>query len=168
MLEYEELKRKCTQLFKEGKVRVSSSPCVATFDMVRKSDGSIRVCIDHRAINERTVKNSFPLPSIDDLTDQMRDDTYITHLDLRSAYNQVRMSDDSPSDDLIAATTFQEPTPNGSLCYGIRFVQCYSYFYASYDARTRPIYTSARYCFVYLDDICSYSKSPEEHLDHIR
>ncbi len=67
--------------------------------MVRKSDGSIRVCIDYRAINERTVKDSFPLHRIDDLIDQLRDATCITHLDLRSAYNQVRMSDDGPSDD---------------------------------------------------------------------
>jgi len=67
--------------------------------MVRKSDGSIRFCIDHRAINDRTVKDSFPLPLIDDLIDQLRDATCITHLDLRSAYNKVKMSDDGPSDD---------------------------------------------------------------------
>jgi hypothetical protein len=84
--EYEELKRQCTELFKEGKVRVSKSPYAAPIVMVRKSDGSIRVCIDYRAINERTVKDSFPLPRIDDLIDQLRDATCITHLDLRSAY----------------------------------------------------------------------------------
>ena len=91
--EYEALKRQCTELFKEGKVRISKSPYAAPIVMVRKSDGSIRVCIDYRAINERTVKDSFPLPRIDDLIDQLRDATCITHLDLRSAYNQVRMSE---------------------------------------------------------------------------
>ena len=80
--------------------------------MIRKSDGSIRVCIDYRAIIERAVKDSFPLPRIDDLIDQLRDATCIIHLDLRSAYNQVRMSDDGPSDDSIATTTFQGLTPN--------------------------------------------------------
>jgi hypothetical protein len=45
-------------------------------------DCSIRVCIDYRAINERTVKDSFPLPRIDDLIDQLKDATCITHLDL--------------------------------------------------------------------------------------
>jgi len=55
--------------------------------MVRKLDGSIRVCIDHRAINERAVKDSFPLPRIDDLIDKLREANCITHLDLRSAYN---------------------------------------------------------------------------------
>ena len=84
--------------------------------MVRKSDGWIRVCIDYRAINERTVKDPFPLPRIDDLIDQLRDATCITHLDLGSAFDQVRMSDDGPSGDSITTTTFQGLTPNGSPC----------------------------------------------------
>ena len=64
--------------------------------MVRKIDGSIRVCIDYRAINERTAKDSFPLPRSDDLIDQLRDATCIAQLDLRSTYNHVRMPDDGP------------------------------------------------------------------------
>ena len=74
--------------------------------MVRKSDGLIIVCIDYRAIDECTVKDQFPLPRSDDLIDLLRDATCITHLGLRSAYNQVRMSDDGPSDNSIDATTF--------------------------------------------------------------
>ena len=84
--------------------------------MVRKSDGSIRVCIDYRTINERTVKNSLALSRFDDLIYQLRDVTCITQLDLRSAYNQVIMSDDGPSDDSIVATLFQGLTSNGSPC----------------------------------------------------
>ncbi len=89
-----ELNRQRSELFKEGKVRVSSNPYDTPIIRVRKSDDSIRVCIDYRAINERPIKNLFSLPRIDDLIDQSRDVTYITHLDLRSAYNQMRMSDD--------------------------------------------------------------------------
>jgi hypothetical protein len=104
--EYEELKRECTEIFKEDKVQISKSPYAAPIVKVRKSDGSIRVCIDYRAINERTVKDSFPLPRINDLIDQLKDATCITHLDLQSPYNQVRMSYDGPLDDSIAAKTF--------------------------------------------------------------
>jgi hypothetical protein len=75
--------------------------------MVRKSDDSIRVCIDYRAINERTVKHSFPFPRIHDLIDKLRESNCITHLDLRSAYNQVRMCDNDPTDHSIVATPFQ-------------------------------------------------------------
>ncbi len=116
MHEYEELERKYTELFKEVKVRISKSHYAAPIVMVQKLDVSIRVCIDYRAINERTVKDSFPLPRIDDLIDQLRDATCVTHFDLRSAYNQVRMSNDGPLDDSIAATSFQGLTPNGSPC----------------------------------------------------
>jgi hypothetical protein len=102
--EYEELKRQCTKLFKEGKLRISKISYGAPIVMVRKSNGSIRVCIDHRAINERKIKDSFPLPRIDDLIDQLKDATCIMHLDLRLAYYKVKMSDDGPSDDSIATT----------------------------------------------------------------
>ncbi len=92
--------------------------------MVRKSSGSISFCIYDCAINERKVKDSFPLPRIDDLVDQLRDATCITHLKLPSPCNQVRMSDDGPSDDSIVATTSQGLNHDGSLffgnaCYGI-------------------------------------------------
>jgi hypothetical protein len=87
--DYEELTRQCTKLFREVEDRVSKSPYAAPIVMVRKSCGSIRVCIDYRAINERTVTDSFPLPRIDVLIDKFREANCITHLDLRSAYSQV-------------------------------------------------------------------------------
>ena len=70
--------------------------------MVQKSVGLIRVCTDYREITERTAKDSFTLSRIDDFIDKLREVNCITHLDLRSAYNQVRMSDDGPTDDSIA------------------------------------------------------------------
>ena len=60
--EFEELKRQCTDLFKQGLVRVSNSPYAAPIVMVRKTDGSSRVCVDYKALNKWTVKDSFPLP----------------------------------------------------------------------------------------------------------
>ncbi len=74
--------------------------------MVRKPDGSIRVCVDYRALNECTVKDTFQLPQIDDLLDKLHNAKCMTRLDLRSAYSQVRMSDDGPQDVFIAATAF--------------------------------------------------------------
>jgi len=62
------------------------------------------------------VKDSFSLPRIDDLLDKLRSAKCMAHLDLRSAYNQVRMSDDGPQDYSIAATAFQGLTPNGTSC----------------------------------------------------
>jgi hypothetical protein len=132
--------------------------------MVRKSDGSIRDCIDYRAINERTVKKSFPLPRIDDYIDILREANCITHLDLTSAYNQVRMSDDGSTDDSIATTTFQELTPSGAPCLlemlVMRFGLC----------NAPPTFTRLMthvldpfihlFVVVYLDDMYVYSKNP--------
>ena len=96
--------------------RVSNSPYDAPIVMVRKPDGYIRVCVDYKALNECTVKDSFPLPRINDLLDKLRSAKCMAHLDLRSAYNQVRMSDDGPQDDYIVATSFQGFTLNGASC----------------------------------------------------
>jgi hypothetical protein len=65
--EYEELKRQCIELLHQGEIRVLTSPYATPIVMVRKPDGSVRVCIDYRAINEHTVRDSYPLPRIDDL-----------------------------------------------------------------------------------------------------
>ena len=82
MPEYDDFKRQCTKLFHQGKIRVSNSPYVAPIVMVCKADGSIIVCIDYRAINERTMRDSFLLPRIDDLIDKLREARSFTHLDL--------------------------------------------------------------------------------------
>ena len=89
MPEYDEHKHQCTKLFQQGKIRVSISPHATPIVMVCKLDGSFRVCIDYRDINDRKATNSFPLPRIDDLIDKLREAYCITHLDLRSTYNQV-------------------------------------------------------------------------------
>jgi hypothetical protein len=90
--------------------------------MVRKPDGSIRVCVDYRTLNESTMKVSFSLPRIDDLLDKLRSAKCMTHLDLPYAYSQVRMSDDVPHYDSIVATAFKCLTPNGASCLLERLV----------------------------------------------
>ena len=152
VLEYEELKRQWTDLFQKGKVKVSSSPYAAPIVMVRKHDGLLRMCIDYRALNECTIKDSFPLPRIDDLIDKLRCASCMTHLDLRSAYNQVRMSDDGPSDNSIAATAFQGLTPHGAPCLlemlVMGFGLCYPNYFHSIDySCARPFHQCICYRF---------------------
>ena len=65
--EFEELKKQCTDLFEQGRVRISDSPYAAPIILERKPDGSMRMCIDYRGINEFTVRDAYPLPRIDEL-----------------------------------------------------------------------------------------------------
>ena len=58
---------------------------------VKKKDGSMRLCVDYRALNEVTIKNKYPLPRIDDLFDQLKGAKYFSKIDLRSGYFQLKI-----------------------------------------------------------------------------
>jgi hypothetical protein len=67
-----ELKKQIEELLSKGFIRPSSSQWGAPTLFVYKKDGSRRLCIDYRSLNEVTIKNKYPLPRIEDLFDQMR------------------------------------------------------------------------------------------------
>ena len=67
-----ELKAQLEELIEKGFIRPSSSPWGVPVLFVRKKDGSLRLCIDYRQLNQVTVKNKYPLPRVDDLLDQLR------------------------------------------------------------------------------------------------
>ncbi|GKF11170.1 hypothetical protein Tco_0049096, partial [Tanacetum coccineum] len=69
--EMKELSEKLQELSDKGFIRPSSSPWGAPVLFVKKKDGSFRICIDYLELNKLTVKNRYPLPSIDDLFDQL-------------------------------------------------------------------------------------------------
>jgi hypothetical protein len=88
-------------LLEKGYIRPSTSPWAAPVLFVEKKDGTKRMCIDYRALNEVTVKNKYPLPRIEDLFDQLRGANVFSKIDLRSGYHQLRIR---PAD--IPKTTF--------------------------------------------------------------
>jgi hypothetical protein len=93
--ELEELKKQLRELQEKGYIRPSSSPWGSPVLFVKKKDGSLRMCIDYRSLNEVTIKNKYPLPRIDDLFDQLKGAKYFSKIDLRSGYYQlkIRLSD---------------------------------------------------------------------------
>jgi hypothetical protein len=82
-------------LLDKGYIRPYTSHWVAPVLFVEKKDGTKRMCIDYRALNEVTIKNKYPLPRIEDLFDQLREASVFSKIDLRSGYHQLRIR---PSD----------------------------------------------------------------------
>jgi hypothetical protein len=99
--ELKELKKQLTELQEARYIRLSSSPWGAPILFVQKKDGSQRMCVDYRSLNDVTVKNKYLLPRIEDLFDQMRGARVFSKIDLRSGYHQMKIR---PSD--IPKTTF--------------------------------------------------------------
>ena len=91
--ELAELKLQIAELQQKGYIRPSSSPWGALVLFVTKKDGSMRMCIDYRSLNEVTIKNKYPLPQIDDLFDQLQGAKYFSKIDLRSGYHQLRIKE---------------------------------------------------------------------------
>ncbi|XP_010531750.2 PREDICTED: uncharacterized protein LOC104807978, partial [Tarenaya hassleriana] len=91
--ELAELKRQLEDLLDAGYIQPSKAPYGAPVLFQKKKDGSLRMCIDYRALNKVTVKNKYPIPMIADLFVQLKDARIFSKLDLRSGYYQVRIAE---------------------------------------------------------------------------
>jgi hypothetical protein len=98
--ELKELKKQLIKLQEAEYIWPSSSPWGATVLFAQKKDGSQRMCVDYRSLNDVIVKNQYPLPHIEDLFDRMRDARIFSKIDLRSGYHQmkIRPSNNSKTD----------------------------------------------------------------------
>ncbi|GJT28275.1 putative reverse transcriptase domain-containing protein [Tanacetum coccineum] len=92
--EMKELSEQLKELSDKGFIRPSSSPWGAPILFVKKKDGSFRMSIDYRELNKLTVKNRYPLPSIDDLFDQLQGSSIYSKIDLRLGYHQLRVREE--------------------------------------------------------------------------
>ena len=128
----------------------------------KKHDGSLRLCIDYRALNKITIKNRHPIPRNDDLFNQLGDARYFTKLDLRSEYYQVCIAEGD------------EPKMACMTCYGSDEFLIKPFVLANAPATFCALVNKVltpfldRLLVVYLDDIVIYSKAMEEHVGHLR
>jgi len=146
---------------KKGFIQPSKSSCGAPILFVPKKDGSLRMCVDFRGLNKVTIKNRYPLPLINDLLDRMISATVFSKIDLRGAYNLVRIR---KGDEW--KTAFR--TKHGLYEYNVMpFGLCNAP--AAFQAMMDDIFKDYidDFVVVLLDDICIYSKTVADHHEHI-
>jgi hypothetical protein len=160
--ELKELKKQLTELQEAGYICPSSSPWGAPVLFVQKNDGSQRMCVDYRSLNDVTVKNKYSMPCIEDLFDPIRGARVFSKIDLRSGYHQMKIR---PSD--IPKMAF-------STRYG-----SYEFTVMSFGLTNAPAYFMNlmnkvfmeyldRFVVVFIEDILIYSKSDGDHEEHLR
>jgi len=130
--------------------------------LVKKKDGSMRLCIDYRQLNKVTIKNRYPLPRIDDLMDQLVGARVLSKIDLRSGYHQIKVKDED-----MQKTAFR--TRYGHYEYTVMLfgVTNARGVFMEYMNRIFHAYLD-RFVVVFIDDILIYSKSEEEHAEHLK
>ncbi|GJZ04516.1 putative reverse transcriptase domain-containing protein [Tanacetum coccineum] len=160
--ELEELSRQLKELQDNGFIRPSSSPWGAPVLFFKKKDGSFRMCIDYRELNKLTVKNHYPLPRIDDLFDQLQGLQFFSKIVLRSGYHQLRVHEDD-----ILKIAFR--TRYGHFEFTVMpfgLTNAPTIFMDLMNRVCRPYLD--KFVIVFIDDILIYSKTQEEHVEHLR
>ena len=160
--ELKELQTQLQELLDKGFIRPSHSPWGAPVLFVKKKDRTFRMCIDYRELNKVTIKNKYPLSRIDDLFDQLKGAAVFPKIDLRSGYHQLRIKESD-----IPKSTFR--TQYGDyefLVMPFGLINAHAVFM---DLINRVFKENLdKFVIVFIDDILIYSKSQEEHEQHLR
>jgi Reverse transcriptase (RNA-dependent DNA polymerase) len=159
--EMEELKKQIAELLLKGYIEPSTSPYGAPVLFVRKKDGSLRMCVDYRALNKITIKNKYPLPRIDDLLDRLNGSTCFSSIDLKSGYYQIPIHEED-----IPKSAFRTQLGHFQWrCTVMGLTNSPSSFQNIMNNIFREYLND--FVLVYLDDILIFSRTPEEHLRHL-
>jgi hypothetical protein len=144
-----------------GHIRPSSSPFASSVVLVKKKDGTMRMCIDFRALNKKTIKNRYPIPRIEDFLDKLHGAVYFTKIDLCSGYHQSKMREED-----ISKPTFR--------CH----YDHYEFLVMPFGLTNAPTMFQSfmnhvfnkqlrKHLLVFFDDLLIYNKTWEEHLWHV-
>lgn len=159
--DYEAVKQHINQLLEAQIIQESSSPYASPIVLVRKKDGTLRMCVDYRQLNNKTRKDAFPLPRIEESLDALANAQWFSTLDLASGYNQVPVAEEDR-----AKTAFCTPfglfewrrMPFGLCNAPGTFQRLMQRLFGDQQCRS---------LLLYLDDIVVFSSTVEQHLERL-
>ena len=160
-LELVELKLQLQELIEKGYIRPSVSPWGARILFIKKNDCTMWMCIDYWQLNKMTIKNHYPLPRINDLFNQVGGENIFLKIELKSRYHRAWIHDED-----IHKTSFR--TRYGDyefvvMHFGLTNAP------TNFMCMMNNIFSKYldKFVFLFIDDILVYSKSKEEHEEHL-
>ncbi|SPC61346.1 uncharacterized protein UHOD_11575 [Ustilago sp. UG-2017b] len=145
----------------KGFVSPSDSPAASPILFVKKKDGSLRLCVDYRGLNQITIRNRYPLPLIDELLDRLCEARFFTRIDLRGTYNLLHIA--KGDEWKTAFRTRYGLFQYNVMPFGLTNAP------ASFQHLMNDMFKDMldRSLIIYLDDLLIYSSTLEQHQGHV-
>lgn len=148
-----------------GVIEPSNSPWASPIVLVRKRDGSHRFCVDYRALNSVTKPDTFPLPCINDMLDQLGGAKFFSTLDLASGYWQIKMHPNSK--EKTAFVTHEGLHQFRVMPFGLRNAPAIFQRLMQQALAGLKDEDGSEFVSVFIDDLVVYSKTWQDHLRHL-
>lgn len=158
---YQEVQQHLQELLQKGVIRPSESNYASPIVLVRKKSGALRMCVDYRKLNQKTKRDQYPLPRIEESLEALRGAKYFSTIDLASAYNQVEVHADDRHK--TAFTTPMGLFEYNRMPFGLQNAP------ATFQRLMQGVFRDdiLRTLMVYLDDIIVFSSTIQEHLERL-
>lgn len=149
-------------MLKAGVIQPSSSPFASPVILVKKKDGTWRLCTDYRHLNAMTVVAKFPVPIIEELLDELHGAVWFSKLDLRAGYHQIRMAEGEEY-----KTAFH--THSGHFEFKVMSFGLAGGPATFNGAMHETLHPLNHHCvLLFFDDILVFSKTLQDHVEHLR